>query len=166
LARFTRTYTIKYWLDDIVDLTIALEALIGPGDNQELSHRIALRASWLLEKEAASGNNRIYEIVRTMYSIRSARVHGTSPNEKNIHKWLGLLTGTQYDELEQSGISDWEICERAIESVRQVMRRTINACMNLRKLDKHGPHWPLPKDFDKNMVCSRERSRWQKAAKL
>lgn len=165
LERLMRTYTIKNWLDCIIDLTIALEALIGPSDNQELSHRIALRASWLLEKDTDS-SNRIYKIVRAMYDIRSARVHGRRPPENKVNKWLRLLTGIQDSDMEGSRITHFDMLERALESVREIVRKAINACMNLNKLDTHGPHWPLPTNFDENIVRRRERGRWQKAARL
>ena len=165
LARFSRTYGRQNWLDDIVDLTIALESLFSPKDNQELSHRISLRAAWLLsfderaDEDSGKVKNKIYECVRTMYDIRSFRVHGGIPKKRDIRKWVQTLSGVQYDESKYS-----ELLEVALESARDIVRKAIRACMILGKLETDGPHWPFPKNFDQNIVIAGQRRVWQKAA--
>lgn len=164
-ARFSKTYKRQNWLDDITDLTIALESLFSPKDNQELSHRISLRAAWLLSlggrdnEDSVKVKNKIYDRIRTMYDIRSFRVHGGIPKEKDIRKWVQTLSGIKYDESKYS-----ELLEVALESARDIVRKAIRACAKLAKLEADGPHWPLPKNFDENIVIAGQRRIWQKAA--
>lgn len=65
--------------DRTVDACIGLEALLGEG-RDELSHRLALRAATVLatrHSHPASGQ-RVYDLMKKVYSHRSAVVHGTS----------------------------------------------------------------------------------------
>jgi hypothetical protein len=164
-ARFSNTYKRQNWLDHITDLTIALESLFNPTDNEELKHRVSLRAAWLLSSdESANGspdmaNNIIYKRVRDMYDIRSCRVHGGTPEKKDIRKWVKTLSGVEYDEPK-----DWELYELALESARDIVRKAIRACMKLSKLGTSGPHFPLPPKFDENIITANQRRKWQKAA--
>ena len=165
-VRFYRSYGIHNWLDAIVDLTIALESLFGPTDNQELSNRISLRAAWLLGKDdrekPATHPDRIYDYVRTMYDIRSCRVHGDIPKHTKIHKWVQTLSGTQYASLDTT--EEIRLVGIALESAREIVRKALLACMKLQKLDPEGPHWPLPRKFDQDIVILGRRKVWQKAA--
>jgi len=163
-GRFFSSYTYGYWLDIIVDLTIALEALFNPDDRQELSHRVSLRAAWLLDldeqtHDADNVNNKTYNIVRTMYDIRSSRVHGGTPKTSDIHKWIKTLTGMEYDKS-----SDFQLLQSALESARDIVRKAIAACVKLSKLEGDGPKWPFPDKFDENIVIAHQRKVWQKAA--
>lgn len=165
LARFSNTYKLRNWLDRILDLTIALESLFGPRDNQELKHRIALRAAWLLssdkkdDEDSEKATNTIYNSIRTMYDIRSCRAHGGIPKDNEIRKWVQTLSGVKYDDSKY-----WEILEVALESARDIVRKAIKACTALGRLEPDGPHWPLPKNFDENIVICGQRRVWQKAA--
>lgn len=165
LARFSNTYKLRNWLDRILDLTIALESLFGPRDNQELKHRIALRAAWLLssdkkdDEDSEKATNRIYNSIRTMYDIRSCRAHGGIPKDNEIRKWVQTLSRVKYDDSKY-----WEILEVALESARDIVRKAIKACTALGRLGPDGPHWPLPKNFDENIVICGQRRVWQKAA--
>lgn len=171
LGRFSRTYVRQNWLDDMVDLTIALESLFGPKDNQELSHRISLRTAWLLgwdrvDDDPSWTSAEVYRRVRAMYDIRSARVHGGIPREKDIRRWVTILSGVQYDESKHGGVLHGGLLDRATESAREIVRKAIRACARLAEMDSTGPHWPLPSDFDKLIVASINRNRWQRAAGL
>jgi len=162
--RFFRSYEDNPWFDTIVDLTIALETLFSPDDRQELSHRVSLRAAWLLDldeqtQDAGKVNNKTYNIVRTMYDIRSSRVHGETPKTSDIHKWMKTLAGMEYD-----GSKELELLEAAVESARDIVRKAIAACAKLSKLEGDGPKWKFPKKFDENIVIAHQRKVWQKAA--
>ncbi|MFQ5875243.1 MAG: hypothetical protein ACE5JL_15790, partial [Dehalococcoidia bacterium] len=87
LGRFSRSYEHQSWMDDILDLTIALETLLRPqGDNTEnLTHKIRSRSSWLLGRDDADSDS-IYERVGVMYDIRSSYAHGGTPNEERLGK--------------------------------------------------------------------------------
>lgn len=163
-GRFFSSYTYGNWLDIIVDLTIALEALFSPDESQELKHRISLRAGWLLDLDeqahaAGNVNNKTYNIVRTMYDIRSSRVHGGTPKTSDIHKWIKTLTGMEDDKS-----SDSQLVQSALESARGIVRKAIAACVKLSKLEGDGPRWPFPGKFDENIVIAHQRKVWQKAA--
>jgi hypothetical protein len=169
LGRFSRTYGRQNWLDDMVDLTISLESLFGPEDNQELSHRISLRAAWLLGQDVVGdapccSSAEVYERVRTMYKIRSARVHGDIPKEKDIQKWVTILSGVEYNASQHGGSLYGGLLEKATESARAIVRQAIRACARLAEMNPAGPHWPLPRDFDKLIVSSGKRKEWQRAA--
>ena len=162
-ARFFKSYEPDGWFQNILDLTIALEALFSPADNQELSHRIALRCAWLLGAypTTSTNRNRVYECVRAMYELRSKMVHGKAPRERKIQKWVGILAGTPYDHAK-----DWILREQALEAARDIVRRSLLACTKLSKLPHNGPHWPLPEGFDQCMVEPHEQRKWQKAADI
>ena len=156
---FARSYEVlRSWTSLVVDMTIALESMFSPRDNQELSHRIALRVSWLICPPCKS-HKTIYEQVRTMYDIRSRRVHGDIPSKKDIDNWLRVLSGHENDQEREL-----ERVNAALETARHIVRCGLCACMRLQQLDSTGPHWPLPKDFDHNMVTTGQRIVWQKSA--
>ena len=161
-ARFFTSYETRNWLENLLDLTIALEALFNPTDDRELSHRIALRCAWLLATDAsttATTSDNTYACVRAMYDLRSAIVHGDTPSQKEIGKYISTLTGIKYDRSK-----DWELKPLAVESARDIVRRSIRACALLSGSATGEPHWPLPGDFDRNIVSPGEQRKWQKAA--
>ena len=162
-GRFSKSYELQSWLEDIVDLTIALESLFKPKDSsQELSYRIATRAAWLLGRQKNDEDSvKVYDRVRAMYDIRSSTVHGGTPDESKFGKWLEDLSGNTYDYTTESY---HKLVEPAVESARDIVRRAIRACMKLSKLGADGPHWPFPPKFDENIVIAGQRGVWQEAA--
>lgn len=164
-TRFLRSYEMQSWLDSITDLTIAMESLFSPTDNEELRHRVSLRAAWLLSsEEIVKGSsdkvrNIVYDRVRNMYDIRSSRVHGGTPEKDDIRKWVKNLSGFEYDELKRN-----ELIMAALESARDIVRKAIRACMKLPKPGGDGPQFPFPAKFDENIVIAGQRKVWQKAA--
>jgi hypothetical protein len=163
IGRFLRSYEIKNWFENLLDLTIALEALFQPTDNEELSHRISLRCAWLLtgdRRTEESIQDRTYDCVRAMYRLRSAIVHGSSPKTKDIEKWISILARTKYERSK-----DWELRELAVESARGIVRRSIRACMKLsEKPPSNRLRWPFPDDFDRDIPILKQQRQWQKAA--
>jgi len=164
-GRFFRSYRYQNWFDSIVDLTIALESLFTPDESQELKHRISMRAAWLLnvdeqpDGETRSVKNKIYDLVRTMYDVRSSRVHGGRPRQNDIRRWVQTLSGVEYDDAKEG-----HLLELAMESARDIVRKAIAACARLSKLEGDGPKWPFPEKFDENIVIDGQRKVWQKAA--
>jgi len=161
-ARFFTSYETRNWLENLLDLTIALEALFNPTDDQELSHRITLRCAWLLATDTSTEgttSDNTYACVRAMYDLRSAMVHGDTPSQKKIEKYISTLTGTKYDRSK-----NWELKPLAVECARGIVRRSIRACTVLSGSATSRPHWPLPADFDRNIVLPGEQRKWQKAA--
>lgn len=164
LGRFSKSYELQSWLEDIVDLTITLESLFKPKDsNQELGYRIATRAAWLLgtDKKDNEDSVKIYKRVKAMYKVRSSTVHGETPDRSKLRKRLEKLSGNTYDDTTGSY---QKLVEPAVESARDIVRRAIKACMKLSKLGADGPHWTFPDNFDENIVITGQRRVWQKAA--
>lgn len=159
LTRFEGTYGRQAWVDDIVDLTIATEALLSPSDQQELSYRVALRAAYLLGKRGEPSGE-TYKVVRTMYKIRSGTVHGTPiTGEDDLAKWLERLSGIEYKF--EEGLSP--LFSPATEAARDVVRRLMLGCARLRQRGPAGGQtWPLPQDFEERMLDRTERRAWQK----
>jgi len=157
LGRFSRAYENTGWLDRIVDLTIAMEALISPDDQRELRHRIALRAAHLLGSGGNSSTT-VYQCVRKMYDARSKIVHGGGPDEKEQARWLSALSGLEYDPNEDI----YPLVEAALEASREIVRRLIRGCMTLAEKRDPDPRWPLPDDFDQLMLEISPRRLWQR----
>ncbi len=67
----------KNILDKYIDASILLEALLLPGIYQELKFRISLRAALLMGKDEEE-SNKIFDIIKESYNIRSTIVHGTA----------------------------------------------------------------------------------------
>lgn len=158
--RFTQSYQGKYWIDNIVDLTIALESLFSPADSQELKHRISIRTAWLISSDVEPVN-KTYRAVRAMYEIRNKRVHGGVPEESDVRRWLKMLTGERYEDSR-----DWELKVLATEKARGIVRKAIMACNKLSRCTGDGPRWPFPEDFDENILIRSKRKEWQNAAGL
>lgn len=161
LRRFGRAYENTWWLDRVVDLTVAIEALIGPSDQQELRHRVALRAAHLLGSRG-NPSQVVYECVRTMYDARSTMVHGRRADEKQQAKWLSTLSGLEYDY--NRGI--YPLIEPALETAREIVSRLIRGCMKLASESAPQPSWPLPDDFDRLILEPSERRLWQRKFQL
>ena len=77
LRYFERTFTPNTPAEDrILDLTIALEALLSPSDRAELRHRVAQRTARLVGRDARDAA-RIHALCLWAYDIRSSVAHGT-----------------------------------------------------------------------------------------
>lgn len=78
IARFNSTYDRVRPEDRIIDLTIALEALLmTDNDQQELSYRLALRGAALLG-DAPDQRESLFRDLRNLYHVRSRLAHGCS----------------------------------------------------------------------------------------
>ncbi|MDD5095867.1 MAG: HEPN domain-containing protein [Dehalococcoidia bacterium] len=171
-GRFFRSYSGGDYWQNILDLTISLESMFSPSGNEELKHRISLRAAWLLDTEdrTGTGNADIYKLVKTMYDIRSNLVHGAlhkkeksdkkqKEKDEQIEHWIHDLAGTERGK--PIGLMD----ERAaMESARAIVRKALAACNRLSNLSSDGPCFPFPPDFDRNLLVSKQRLMWQAAA--
>lgn len=68
--------------DKAIDGSICLEALLGDrGANQEMTHKIAIRAANLLA-DSKDEKLELISDVKAFYRLRSATVHGGRPNDK------------------------------------------------------------------------------------
>lgn len=74
----------RYRLEDqIVDLIVALEALLSPGNEGELEYRISLRSAYLIGNGPRL-RSEIFRVVKLAYNVRSRIVHGDSNVESQI----------------------------------------------------------------------------------
>ncbi|WP_146605820.1 HEPN domain-containing protein [Micromonospora craterilacus] len=84
--RLVRSYEREEDEDRIIDLSIALEAILGSGFSETV-HRISLRAAVLLTKAGWSGSKSTYNAMKAMYGYRSRVVHGTpGPHKQDLLK--------------------------------------------------------------------------------
>ena len=67
-----------------MDATIALEALLSDDDNQEMTHKIAMRLGALskISNDFGKTPQQVYKDMKQIYAYRSAIVHGSKYAEK------------------------------------------------------------------------------------
>lgn len=67
--------------DELIDMMIAAEALFLPGEQSELSHRLALHAAlWLADEWESVKASDIRKFVKRVYTVRSKTIHGNEPS--------------------------------------------------------------------------------------
>jgi Apea-like HEPN len=71
--------------DKAIEGAICLEALLGSGDNQEITYKLKLRAALLLSTDL-NERREISNAVKDFYQLRSKTVHGISVKPKDIQK--------------------------------------------------------------------------------
>jgi hypothetical protein len=120
--------------DRTVDACIGLEALLGEG-HDELSHRLAIRAATALatRPEEPADAQTVYDLVKKVYSHRSAVVHGTQSDKSST-----LPVGNV----------DWLAADVAVMILREVL---IDAL-------KRQPRW-TPKTLDAQLLASLNRDK-------
>ena len=72
-----------------------MEALFGDGDNQEMTHKLALRMAALLSLDARRERSSldIFEDTKTIYKFRSKVVHGRKGKEIDKVRFINHPTG-------------------------------------------------------------------------
>ncbi len=70
--------------DSVLDATIALETLLSDDDNQEMTHKLALRVGALtsLDKSFGKSPQQAFKDIKSIYAYRSAIVHGSKTLDK------------------------------------------------------------------------------------
>lgn len=101
--------------DRAIDISIALEALLGDTKKFDMTYKLGLRAARLLSGER-SERMVIRDKVKKFYDIRSGIVHGSIPSLKaeqsNVIKEVGLYCNSLILKIAQSGeIPDWDEVE-------------------------------------------------------
>lgn len=82
LGRFNSALVRQDGHDKIVDISISLESLIE-GTAEQLSHKFATYNAWAAEPDS-SKRRQVFDTLRTLYSARSAIVHGDVSRAKKI----------------------------------------------------------------------------------
>ncbi|MHC0551361.1 hypothetical protein [Salinicoccus sp. CNSTN-B1] len=71
--------------DRIIDIAIGLESLLSDDEKSELTHKLALRCAFLLQKSPLEESKLdIFKNMKAIYAYRSAVVHGS--NQKKLDK--------------------------------------------------------------------------------
>lgn len=161
LSRFNETFRSQGWDDTFLSLAISLEALLGDREG-EYRYRLASRAAWLLGVDD-DASLEIYRQVRALYDIRSRVAHGSAHDWRELRNLLTRLSGRPFDVNEDEG----SYLHAAIQAGRDIVRRALLACINLRMASvENGPAWPLQDDFDNLMWARSSRVSWQRAARV
>ena len=66
--------------DRVIDASVALEAMYGPFGTGEITHKISLRAAWLLG-DSPTERHRIFRDMKSFYKVRSKVVHGRASGD-------------------------------------------------------------------------------------
>ncbi len=159
LKRFNRTYGPHDWIENLVDLTICLEALLGPTDRRELTHRLRLRAALLFGRTDEEVDD-LYDLVSALYEIRSRVVHGSGGDERALMKSLYRIVRREPQRHEVW----WDLAPEAVGRARTLARRCLRSAVELYGRPDPEPRWPLPDDIDKLLATPTGRERWQAAA--
>ncbi|QDI74472.1 HEPN domain-containing protein [Leisingera aquaemixtae] len=101
--RYLRSLRRKRLDDRVVDLMVALEALLNDGGDAGISYRISHRLSHLLFEEKEE-RRRVVETVKAAYKIRSNLVHGT-------RRQIDFLEAEIFDASKRLHISEGEMRE-------------------------------------------------------
>lgn len=70
--------------DKILNLIVSLEALLSPSDKNELSHRVSQNAAFMVANKSEI-REKIYNLVRESYNVRSKIAHGEFERFKDSH---------------------------------------------------------------------------------
>lgn len=81
--------------DSIIDATIAMEALFSDDDNQEMTHKLALRMAALASLDARHERSAfdVFKDTKTIYKFRSKVVHGRKEKEVDKVRFVNQSTG-------------------------------------------------------------------------
>ena len=80
INRWIKSKTRQTPKDRIIDLAIAFEALYLPTDNNELTFKLSVRASWYLA-DGKEDREVLLAVFKEFYKFRSRVVHGGEPKE-------------------------------------------------------------------------------------
>lgn len=78
--RLKECYLRKNEQDAVLDAIIGLETLLADGERSEITHKLALRSAFLLQKSDKVNESplEIFKKVKAIYSYRSAIIHGST----------------------------------------------------------------------------------------
>jgi Apea-like HEPN len=115
LRRFDLSYERERPEDRLIDLTIALESSLLADLDQELRYRIAVRGAALLSPARTSRET--FRLLRAMYDVRSAIVHGGSDqSDASVQEIIRSLS---------PAVPPERFTDEAEEVVRLVLRRYV-----------------------------------------
>jgi Apea-like HEPN len=159
MYRYARTFQAAQWQEQVVDLAIALESMLGGGDErEEIGLRLRTRACWLLSS-AGDPPSDLYNDIRVFYDLRSKIVHGVPAGEKYLRKTFARLRVHKKER--GSGIS----AQVAVDRLREIVRRAIlaRASLALQNDASSVALWPVGSAADPSSILieDAERMRWR-----
>lgn len=142
INRFANSFRIGQLEQSIVDLIVALEAMIRVSD-EELKRRLAIRVSFLLGTNDTE-RQALYRQISAGYDLRSTIVHGGEKPERQICKALRSffpeLKGKQQQEV-------LPYLGKALVVLQKVVRLVIRAYIHM-VINQTRDEWPDSNDFD------------------
>lgn len=158
LNRFANSYRVINIEQNIVDLIVALEAMIGVR-SEELKRRLATNVAFLLGKNDSQRSD-IYKKVSIAYNIRNSIVHGRKDQESSIRseleKFFPKLKGKPANET--INFLRW-----FSEELQKIVREVLNAYIYGR-LQKPPTNWfSKESDYEFLLFDSLQRSKIQRS---
>jgi hypothetical protein len=155
VLKFTQSFSLKPWVEKIVDLATALEAALSGKDKADVTLRICNRAAHILST-GTDPAPAIYSDVKALYDMRSSLVHGSAITQKELDKWLAAVSSVP------QGRSPRMRIELAVDRLRDLVRRSIL----MRLLLGSTSRWPLrgdPPPVDQLWTDARTADEWRAA---
>ena len=151
LNRFADSFRFIHLEQSIVDLMVALEALIPVGD--ELRYRLAANCSFLLGTNEQR-REQLYRRIKAAYELRNAIVHGRRKNPKvdvanALKKFFPKLNTKPNKEV-------LEHIFGAVMTLQDVVRRVLRAYIYMRHSNTRD-EWPDTDDFECLLFDSQKR---------
>jgi len=142
LNRFADSFRVRHLEQSIVDLVVALEAMLGVSE-EELKRRLATHAAFLVGTND-SERNIIYRRVSSGYELRNSIVHGGGKQTKKMTKALKRF----FPELEgKSSKQGTPNIRKAVEELQRIVRLALRAYIYMR-INKTRTEWPKADDFE------------------
>jgi hypothetical protein len=156
LNRLADSFRVRQAEQNIVDLIVALEAMLGVG-REELRRRLATHAAFLLGTND-SERQTFYRHVSAGYNLRNAIVHGGKNQKNKIPKALKDFFPELRDRPENEVIP---YVRKATEELQKVVRLVLRAYVYM-KFNNAGTEWPKTDDFEDLPFDSKKRRLIQK----
>jgi hypothetical protein len=157
LARFNRSHHSEDPYESLVDLAIALEAVLSDKERGSLTLRLSTRAAGLLATKTDPAPV-IFADVKTLYGLRSKVVHGGQITENALRNDLRRISTVPPDSLDlRFGVA----IGQAVDRLRDLVRRAILARLCL--ASGENPEWPLGGNtaVDALLADDSVRARWR-----
>jgi hypothetical protein len=119
IRRFNTAYRRGFPEDKLIDLTIALEALLLTGQDRRLGYRMSLRAAALLARSRDEARV-VHRDIHTIYGVRSDIVHAKKKNKTPTRLWI--TAGARHGWVKQT-LSLKDFAFGAEDYVRRVIRQ-------------------------------------------
>ncbi len=148
LERFTSSFRITEVEQNIVDLTVSLEALLHT-DPQELRRTLSTRVAFLLGRNQ-NERRHLYNKTMAGYGLRNHIVHGKVGLEKLEQYLKKHFPNPKYNENDGTEM----YFGRALLELQNIVRRILRAYIYMRNR-KTRAAWPKAQDFEE--LCFDER---------